>query len=116
MWLASEVIMDIQNTGQVDPYSRFRMERTDNRASVNSVSGSSTQTSQAAAIGQKADSVTLSNEGVLRTEAYRVAMNGSPVRQDKVGAIKEQVQNGTDTVDSKRIASKMLGEELDMFG
>lgn len=57
------------------------------------------------------DTVQLSQEGVLRQEAYNVAMATSDVRQDRVSALKEQVQNGTYQVNSRELAGNLVRDE-----
>lgn len=103
--------MDIKNTGQMELYTRFQLDRTDKSGAPNP--GAPAQSSTA--LTPKSDTVTVSNEAVLRTDAYRTAMATPPVRQEKVDAIKSQIQNGSYTIDSRRIATKLLTEEAVMM-
>lgn len=100
--------MDIKNTGQVDMYNRVRLERPEARV------GSHPSAARGSAAAQT-DTVSVSDEAVLRTEAYRTAMNAPDVREDKVGAIRDQIANGTYTVNAHRIATNLLGEELSLY-
>lgn len=61
------------------------------------------------------DTISLSNEAKLRTEAHRAATNAPDVRQEKVDALKAQVDSGAYTVDSRQVAEKLVKEELDLF-
>ncbi|MBS5049258.1 MAG: flagellar biosynthesis anti-sigma factor FlgM [Desulfovibrionaceae bacterium] len=101
-------MMDIKNTGQVDMYNRVRLERPGPRA------GSHPASARGAA-SVKTDTVSVSDEAVLRTEAYRTAMNAPDIREDKVNAMRDQIANGTYTVNAHRIAANMLGEELSLY-
>ena len=94
--------MDIKNTGQVDMYNRVRLERPGPRVGSHPASARG-------AVSVKTDTVSVSDEAVLRTEAYRTAMNAPDIREDKVNAIRDQIANGTYTVNAHRIAANMLG-------
>ena len=63
----------------------------------------------------KGDRVSLSDEGRLRTEAYKEAMGAPDVRADKVAAIKAQIASGEYQIDSTKIAEGILKEEIDLF-
>jgi negative regulator of flagellin synthesis FlgM len=60
------------------------------------------------------DKVSLSPEAKLRTEAYKAAQDAPEVRHDKVAAIKAQIASGEYTVDSRKIAEKLVRDELDL--
>lgn len=96
--------MDIKNTGQMDLYNRVRLERPETRV------GSHPAAAQGTAAPQ-ADTVSVSDEAVLRTEAYRTAMNTSDIREDKVNALRDQIANGTYAINSRRIAANLLNQE-----
>lgn len=98
--------MDIKNTGQMDLYTRVQMQRPE---SVRT--GAPQSQAPAASATAKADTVTVSNEAVLHTEAFKAASNGPSVRQDKVDTIKAQLNSGTYKIDAKRIASQLLTNE-----
>ena len=97
--------MEIKNTGQMDPYIRAQVERTDQKA-VSPIAGHTHGTASL-----KSDTVTLSEEGALHTEAYRAAMNAPEVRQNKVDSIKAQIENGTYVIDSTKIAASLINLE-----
>ncbi len=61
------------------------------------------------------DRVSVSNEARLRTEAYSTALSASDVRQEKVNAIKERVDSGEYQVDSRKVAEKLITEEMEIF-
>ena len=60
----------------------------------------------------KNDTVNLSEEAKLRTQAHTEAINTPDVRAEKVANLKEQVGNGTYTPNSMRTAKAMIS---DMF-
>ena len=62
------------------------------------------------------DTISVSFDGVLRTAALSTAMNAGDVRQEKVDAIRESLNNGEYAVDSRKIALKLVQEERDIFG
>lgn len=101
--------MEIKNTGQMDVYSRTQLERTEQKT-INQVIGHAHGVS-----APKSDKVTLSAEGTLHTEAYRTAMNAPEVRQDKVDAIKAQIENGTYAIDSTKIAAGLINQESSLL-
>ncbi len=97
--------MEIKTSMQklVDPYTQqVQNQHADKRA----VTG---QAAQAPATG---DRVSVSAQAKLYTEAYTAASNAPEVRQDKVAALKTQVDNGTYQVDSRKIAEKLLQSDL----
>lgn len=61
------------------------------------------------------DSVSLSHEARLLMEAKREAQAAPDVRQDKIEALRSQVQSGTYQIDSRKIAEHMLIEEPGLF-
>lgn len=96
--------MNIKNTGQMEMYGQVRLERPEARI------GAHHSTTQGTAAPQT-DTVSVSDEAMLRTEAYRTAMNAPDIREDKVNAIRDQIANGTYSVNSRRIAANLLGME-----
>lgn len=105
----SEVDMNIRNTGQMDLYGQVRLERPETPR----VGGRSPSAKGASAL--RTDTVSVSDEAVLRTEAYRTAMNAPDVRQDRINQLRDQIANGTYSIDSRRIADRLLREEADMY-
>ena len=61
--------------------------------------------------GVQGDSISVSKDAMLLSEAHRVAQNAPDVRADKVEALRMQVANGIHTVDSRLIAANLLREE-----
>ncbi|TWW11534.1 negative regulator of flagellin synthesis [Planctomyces bekefii] len=63
-----------------------------------------------------ASNVQISNAGKGRAEAYQKALDiarGTPdIREDRVAALKKQIQDGTYQVDSGKIADGMLREAI----
>lgn len=100
--------MDIRNTGQVDMYTRVRLERPETRV------GSHPSPARGTAAA-KTDTVSVSDEAVLRTEAYRTAMNTQDIREDKVSAIRDQIASGSYSINPHRIAANLLGEEAPLW-
>lgn len=61
------------------------------------------------------DSVTLSSNALLLSEATRTAQSTADVRQERVDALRIQIQNGTYQPDSQLIAQNLVREEADLF-
>lgn len=61
------------------------------------------------------DRVSVSQNAVLLTEARRTAQATPDVRQEKVDALKEQVNSGTYNIDSTQLATNLLAEEGALF-
>lgn len=101
--------MEIKNTSQMELYSRFRVEQTPSRAAT--PHSARTMTTDAS----RMDTVSVSDEAMLRTEAYRTAMSGPDMRQDKIDAIKGRIADGSYQIDSRQIAASMLGMEKAML-
>lgn len=69
------------------------------------------RTSAANAYGgvqQTSDKVDFSDSGKLFAQAMKQAMSTPEVREEKVAALREQIQNGTYAPNSQDIARKML--------
>ena len=102
--------MEINNslTRGVDPYTQTRVDAAvekDGRKEA-------VKTAQQPA----GDRISLSPEAMLRTAAHSAATQAPDVRQEKVDAIKERIAAGEYTVDSKKIAEKLLGDESALAG
>ena len=65
--------------------------------------------------GSNRDTVAISEHSQLRTEAYREALSAPDIRLDKVRAIKEQIMSGEYVIDTRKIAEKLVREELELF-
>lgn len=61
------------------------------------------------------DTVSVSQDALLLTEARRAAQNAPDVRADKVEALRIQVADGTYKPDSSLIAAKLIREEPGLF-
>ena len=109
---AGEAIMEIKNSmlSKLDPYSNKLDPKTE-AASAAKAYGSGTDAQSARA--PAGDRVTLSAAARLHTTAHAAASNAPDVRQEKVNSIKERVDSGSYTVDSKRVAQKLLATEAD---
>ena len=94
---------------QLDPY-RTQLEKAET-GKANARKGSA-QPERAAPQG---DRISLSVEGKLRTEAYAAAQAAPDVRQEKVDTLRERVNNGSYTVDSLKVAEKLVKEEIELF-
>ncbi len=56
-----------------------------------------------------ADRATFSQKARLLSEAKRAAEEAPDVREDRVRELREAIENGTYSVDSREIARRMLG-------
>ncbi|MCH5144005.1 flagellar biosynthesis anti-sigma factor FlgM [Desulfovibrio sp. UIB00] len=65
--------------------------------------------------GSQGDTVSVSQDALLLTEARRTAQNTPDVRAEKVEALRIQVSNGTYKPDSKLIAANLVREEPGLF-
>ena len=61
------------------------------------------------------DTVSVSQDALLMTEARRTAQNAPDVRSEKVEALRIQVANGTYKPDSRLIAANLVREEPGLF-
>ena len=61
------------------------------------------------------DSLKLSHEAGLLNAARSTAMQEQDLRQDKIEALKAQIEDGSYQVDSQKIAAGLLREEADLF-
>ena len=65
--------------------------------------------------GSQGDTVSVSQDALLLTEARRTAQNTPDVRAEKVAALRIQVSNGTYKPDSQLIAANLVREEPGLF-
>lgn len=93
---------------QLDPY-RTQLEKAET-GKANAARVRTTGTRSPAG-----DRISLSVEGKLRTEAYAAAQAAPDVRQEKVDTLRERVNNGSYTVDSRKVAEKLVKEEIELF-
>ncbi len=101
--------MEIKNTlaRVVDPYAQARIDGAEKDGRKEAAA------TQAPA---KGDRISLSPEALLRTAAHSAATQAPDVRREKVDAIKERVAAGEYTVDSRKIATKLLADENALAG
>lgn len=98
--------MDIQGFS-IQSY-RSQLERSDTTARLRTAGAENSQPKNQA---PAADSVQLSQDGVLRTTALSTALSTPDVRQEKVDAIKQQIADGTYKINTQKIATKILQDE-----
>ena len=103
--------MEIQgkNSSFLDPYSTAASLEKSNETRLKTTTDA-TETPAA-----QGDTVTVSQDALLLTEARRTAQNTPDVRAEKVEALRTQVANGTYQTDSNRIAASLVREEPGLF-
>ncbi len=77
--------------------------------------GASSSAQNVQALNNTGDTISVSSEGLLRTEAFHTAMSTSDIRQEKVNAIKDRIASGTYVIDTKRLAFNLLKDETILF-
>lgn len=97
--------MEINKNAPLDYYTRVQTEQLEQTSKPDS------QAKAQAALAPKSDTVSLSDEAQLRTEAYRTAMNTPELRAEKVAALKAQVADGSYQIDSLKIAQGIVRDE-----
>lgn len=65
--------------------------------------------------GLQRDTVSVSQNALLLTQARRTAQATPDIRTEKVDALRDQVEKGTYTPDSRRTAAKLIQEESSLF-
>ncbi len=65
--------------------------------------------------GSGTDSINVSANGRLITEALKSAHSSPDLRHDKIAAIRERIANGTYEIDARRIARCLIREEPGLF-
>ena len=68
------------------------------------------------AAARAGDRISVSADAALRTSAFSTAMSAADVRHEKVEAIKQSLENGTYTIDNRKIATKLVQDERAIFG
>lgn len=63
-----------------------------------------------------ADRISISDAGRTQANAFKAAQDSDGVRPDKVADIKARLAAGTYQPDSRDIATKMVRQELDVWG
>lgn len=62
------------------------------------------------------DRISISGEGRLKASMFNAAQADEGIRTDKVAEIKARISSGAYAVDSQDIATKMVQQELDIWG
>ncbi|RRD70187.1 MULTISPECIES: flagellar biosynthesis anti-sigma factor FlgM [unclassified Desulfovibrio] len=96
------------HTTLFDPYSTARLEK-------NSTAPKEARSAKAPAENSGGDTVRVSRDALLLTEARRIAQNTPDVRAEKVEALRAQVAEGRYVPDSRRIAEALVREEAALF-
>jgi len=96
----------------LDPYGTASSLDKSGEARLKSRASSATSANTEASQG---DTVSVSQDALLLTEARRTAQNTPDVRAEKVEALRIQVSNGTYKPDSKLIAANLVREEPGLF-
>ncbi|MDE5878500.1 MAG: flagellar biosynthesis anti-sigma factor FlgM [Desulfovibrio sp.] len=61
------------------------------------------------------DTISVSRDALLLTEARRTAQNAPDVRAERVAELRAQVANGTYNIDAQAIAESLVREEPSLF-
>ncbi len=99
--------MEINNriNNGLGTYENAKLEKAERERSKSSESSSSESSSSR-------DTVNISDEAVLRTDALQTATSTSDVRREKVEAIKAQIANGEYTIDTRKIATNLVRDDM----
>ena len=101
--------MEIKKTlNGLDPY-QAKLEKAEAEAKIKRDKASKGKE------GGDSDKVSLSPEAKLRTEAYKTAASSEDIRPEKVAEIKAKIANGTYEINSRKIAEKLIKEDLDLL-
>ncbi len=104
--------MEIKNTlGGLNPYERARIE-----TSESETVRPRRESGHVAENAPRGDRVQFSDEAMLRTEAYKAASNAPDVRRDRVEEIKARVAAGTYEMDSRKIAERLVKDDIEFPG
>ena len=96
----------------LDPYgTASSLDKSSEARLKNRANSAASSTSE----GSQGDTVSVSQDALLLTEARRTAQNTPDVRAEKVEALRIQVSNGTYKPDSKLIAANLVREEPGLF-
>lgn len=106
--------MEIHNAGMgyplLDPYGNTAASGVDKGGETVAVRP---KTADDGASG--GDTISVSRDALLLTEARRTAQNTPDVRADRVEELRAQVANGTYTVDARVLAENLVREEPSLF-
>lgn len=103
--------MEIQakNNALIDPYAATLEKNSE------AIQNRRSKTNEQQVEVNSGDKISVSQDALLLTEARRTAQATPDIRQDKVDAIRMQVENGTYKVDNKLIAENLIREESALF-
>ena len=106
--------MEIRNAGMsyplLDPYANST-----GSAGVEKSGEAVTGRAKPAEDGATGDTISVSRDALLLTEARRTAQNTPDVRADRVEELRAQVANGTYNIDAQAIAESLVREEPSLF-
>jgi|GEM_PF-659892 len=111
--------MNVNTLGGTIGAYQAQMDRTNKPdAARQAAQTGAAKTPQAAAQTAQAtgDKINVSFDGMLRTSAFASAMRAPDVRQEKVDAIKQSLDEGTYVIDNRKIATKLVQDEKAIFG
>lgn len=94
-----------------DPAKLDKSERADKTARMRRAQEGGQETGAG-----RGDTVQFSEDARLRTDAHAAASNAPDIRHDKVAAIKAQIAAGDYQIDTRKIASRVVQEDLEFFG
>jgi negative regulator of flagellin synthesis FlgM len=106
--------MDIKSIlGGVNPYVQSKVEKGEgSESSARAEKAKGRESSRTSSAG---DRVSVSSDAKLVAEAAKAAQDGPGVRADRVEELRAQVQAGTYSPDPRRIAQKMVDNEVDFL-
>ncbi len=98
--------MEINNrvNNGLGTYENAKLEKTERDRAKSKESSSETSSSR--------DTVNISDEALLRTDALQTATSTSDIRREKVEAIKAQIANGEYTIDTRKIATNLVRDDM----
>lgn len=99
-----------------DQIQRYRQHLEQQQGTERAGENSSQRQAQAAPPQSQTDTAHFSAEARLLAEARSTAASAPDVREDKVNALRTQVQAGTYQPDSTAIARNLLQEDMAIFG
>lgn len=100
--------MEINNLlGKLGPYDQTRIDKANEDAAK--------AKKEQAAARSAGDRISFSDEAKLRTEALSAATSTPDVRREKVAAIKARIESGEYEIDTRKIAQKMVEEDLELL-
>lgn len=106
--------MEIHNAGMgyplLDPYGNTASSGVDRNGETAAVRPKSADDGASGG-----DTISVSRDALLLTEARRAAQNTPDVRADRVEELRAQVANGTYTVDARVLAENLVREEPSLF-